>query len=156
MTPEQKTLIRSSFEALAPDADTFAALFYRRLFELDPSLRSLFKISFREQRRKFVDMIHSVVQSLDHLDEIVMVVWQSGKRHGGYGVRAAHYDTVGEALLWALAQQLGEAYTPAMEAAWKEIYGVMATAMKQAASEGSIPRRDVDEVLLHGDGLSKK
>ena len=140
MTPEQKMLVRSSFEMLAPDTDTLAARFYGRLFEIDPSLRPMFTISIRQQGRKFMDMLHSVVQSLDQLDEVVKVVWQLGKRHGGYGVQEAHYDTVREALLWAIAQQLGEQYTPAMEAAWKEIYNLMATTMKQAAAEGSISR----------------
>ncbi len=142
MTPEHKMLVRSSFEALASDADTLAALFYRRLFELDPSLRSMFKISIRQQGHKLMDMLDAVVQHLNQMDEIVMVVWQSGKRHGGYGVREAHYDTVREALLWAIARQLGEQYTPAVGVAWKEVYDLMATTMKQAAAEGIIPCHD--------------
>lgn len=140
MTPEQKMLVRSSFEALLPDTDTLAAMFYRRLFELDPSLRPMFTISIRLQGHKFMEMLHSVLQHLDRLDEIVMTVWQLGKRHGGYGVQEAQYDTVREALLWAIAQQLGERYTLAMEAAWKEVYNLMAATMKQAAAEGSISR----------------
>ena len=140
MTPEQKMLIRSTFQVLASDADTLAARFYCRLFELDPSMRSMFKISIRQQGHKFMDMLNSVVESLEQLDEVVTVVWQSGKRHGGYGVREEHYDTVREALFGAIAEQLGEQYTPAVEAAWKEVYDLMAATMKQAAAEGVIPR----------------
>jgi hemoglobin-like flavoprotein len=140
LTPEQKLLVRSSFEVLAPDAEILTARFYGRLFELDPSLRSMFTISIRQQGHKFIEMLRCVMQSIDQLDEVVAVVWQSGKRHGGYGVQEAHYDTVRQALLWAIAQQLKERYTPAVEAAWKEVYNVMAATMKQAAAEGIIPR----------------
>jgi hemoglobin-like flavoprotein len=140
VTPEQKNLVRSSFEAMTPHADAVAALFYRRLFEIDPSIRPLFTISIRQQGQKLMDMLHSVVQAMDQLDEVVTVVWQLGKRHGGYGVQAAHYDTVREALLWAISQQLKEQYTPALATAWQEVYDLMAVTMKQAAAEGIIPR----------------
>ena len=43
MTPEQVTLVQESFELVVPIAETAAVLFYDRLFELDPSLRPLFK-----------------------------------------------------------------------------------------------------------------
>ena len=37
MTPEQKDLVQASFEKVKPIADTAAALFYGRLFNLDPN-----------------------------------------------------------------------------------------------------------------------
>ena len=39
----QIELVQSSFARVEPIADTAAALFYTRLFELDPSLRLMFK-----------------------------------------------------------------------------------------------------------------
>ena len=41
MTPKQIVLVQESFKVL-PAADVAAALFYGRLFELDPSLRDMF------------------------------------------------------------------------------------------------------------------
>jgi len=38
----QKALVQTSFAQVRPIADAAAALFYRRLFELDPTLRPLF------------------------------------------------------------------------------------------------------------------
>ena len=46
-----------------------------------------------------------------------------GRRHAGYGVNDAHYDSVWVALLWTLEQGLGGVWTPDAEAAWKAIYG---------------------------------
>ena len=43
MTPEQTMLVKSSWEKVLPISDKAAELFYGRLFELDPELKSLFK-----------------------------------------------------------------------------------------------------------------
>ena len=51
MTPEQKTLVQNSFEQVLPIADVAAELFYGRLFELDPSLRHLFRGDMKAQGR---------------------------------------------------------------------------------------------------------
>jgi len=56
-----------------------------------------------------------------------------GRRHVGYGVTDAHYDTVGGALLWTLEKGLGAAFTSEMKDAWATVYGVLATVMKDAA-----------------------
>ena len=39
LTQAQVTLVRETFAVIAPIADDAAARFYRRLFELDPSLQ---------------------------------------------------------------------------------------------------------------------
>jgi hypothetical protein len=51
MTPADKTLVQTTFATLVPIADQAAALFYGRLFEIDPSLRRLFKGDLGEQER---------------------------------------------------------------------------------------------------------
>jgi hypothetical protein len=52
MTPQQKVLVQTTFARIAPSADEAAAMFYERLFELDSTLRPLFKGDLREQGRK--------------------------------------------------------------------------------------------------------
>ena len=138
MTPEQITLIQTSFAQVLPIADTAAALFYGRLFELDPSLKPLFKGDMHEQGRKLMTMIRVVVNGLSRLDQLVPAIQELGRRHAGYGVRADHYATVGAALLWTLGQGLGQQFTPEVEAAWAAAYTVLAETM-QAATE--VPER---------------
>ena len=134
MTPENQALVRDLFALVVPIAPRAAALFYDRLFELDPSLRPLFTGDMREQGRKLMAMIGMAVASLDTLETIVPAVADLGRRHTSYGVQPAHYDTVGAALLWTLDQELGEAFTPAVEAAWKEVYTTLAAVMKNQPS----------------------
>ena len=135
MTPEQKTLVQESFGKVAPIADQAAALFYRRLFELDPGVKPLFKTDLDEQGRKLMQMIATAVNGLDDLEALVPAVQDLGRRHVAYGVKDEHYETVGTALIWTLEQGLGEDFTPETQAAWVTGYGVLATTMKDAAAE---------------------
>lgn len=133
MTPEKIALVRSSWQQVLPIKDTAAQLFYGQLFELDPSLRSLFKGDMVEQGRKLMMIINTAVNSLDDLGPILGAVEDMGRHHVAYGVTEAHYDTVGSALIWTLGQGLGEQFTPAVKDAWVETYTTLASAMKQAA-----------------------
>ena len=135
LTPSQKMLVQNSFTSIAPIADDAAALFYRRLFELDPTLRAMFRGDMADQRRKLMQMITAAVKGLDHLDRLVPVVEELGRRHAAYGVADAHYDTVGAALLWTLEKGLGIAFTSDVREAWAAVYGLLAGTMKQAARD---------------------
>ncbi|MBC8074891.1 MAG: hemin receptor [Chloroflexales bacterium] len=130
MTPEQIALVQRSFAHVAPIANTAAALFYQRLFELDPSLRMLFRGDMQAQGQKLMAMLTLVVSGLSRLDELVPVVQRLGQRHAGYGVQAEHYDTVGAALIWTLQQGLGAAFTLQVEAAWVAAYTLLAETMQ--------------------------
>ena len=133
MTPEQKTLVTQSFEQVLPIADLAASLFYNRLFELDPTLRPMFRGDMQEQGRKLMLMLRVAVANLNRLDVLIPAVQQLGARHGAYGVQPAHYATVGTALLWTLEQGLGPAFTPEVRAAWTTVYTTLAEIMQQAA-----------------------
>jgi hemoglobin-like flavoprotein len=130
MTPRQVELIRASWTEVEPIQDVAATLFYDRLFELDPLLRRLFRrTDMAAQKKVLMQTLAVVVRSLDRLDQLVPAVQALGRRHAGYGVRATHYETVGDALLWTLGQGLGDAFTPELRDAWAEAYGVLAAVM---------------------------
>jgi hemoglobin-like flavoprotein len=133
MNPEQIMLVQTSFVLVMPIADTAAALFYQRLFELDPSLRPMFRGDIQEQGRKLMSMLKIAVNGLTRLDQLVPAVRELGQRHARYGVRDEHYDTVAAALLWTLGQGLGVAFTPEVEQAWVAAYTLLAGTMKAAA-----------------------
>ena len=138
VTAVQKTLVQDTFDSIAPIADDAAALFYRRLFELDPSLRAMFRGDMAEQRRKLMNMIGAAVRGLNRLEQLVPVVQDLGRKHVGYGVEDRHYDTVGAALLWTLEKGLGSAFTPEVKEAWAAVYGLLASTMQDAAREALV------------------
>jgi hemoglobin-like flavoprotein len=118
MTPEQETLVQTSFAKLAPIADAAATLFYEDLFRRDPALRSLFKADMAEQRRKLMAMLATAVAHVHDWDKISAQVAALGRRHVAYGVKPADYDTVGAALMATLETGLGDEFTENVRDAW--------------------------------------
>ncbi|HWE75745.1 MAG TPA: globin family protein [Stellaceae bacterium] len=133
MTPEQISLVQTSFAKVLPIADQAAALFYDRLFEVAPEVKPLFRGDMKVQGAKLMAAIRMVVAGLDRLDTIVPVAQDLAKRHVAYGVESAHYQIVGTALLWTLSNGLGDAFTPETEAAWTAAYGALSEVMIAAA-----------------------
>jgi len=137
MTRQEIDLIKTSFAKVAPIADQAAAIFYARLFELDPSLRELFHGDMAEQGKKLMQMIGLAVAGLDRLETLVPAVRQMGLRHAGYGVRDEHYETVGDALLWTLAKGLEGELAAETRVAWGKTYWLLAGTMKSGARDGA-------------------
>ena len=135
MTEQQVRLVQQTFMRVLPISDLAAQLFYKRLFELDPSLRPMFKGDMQEQGRKLMQMIGMTVQGLSVPGEIMGLVADLGRKHVEYGVIDAHYDTVRTALMWTLSQGLGADFTPEVKTAWTEAYEFLAKVMKDAAAE---------------------
>ena len=134
MTSHQIALVQRTFQIVQPILEPAAMLFYDRLFELDPSLRRLFRTPREEQALKLGQALTIVVKSIDRPDQIRGAVEALGHRHVAYGVRDEHYTTVGLALLWTLEQGLGDAFTPEVREAWSAAYGWLAFTMQRAAA----------------------
>lgn len=133
MTPQQIALVQSSWQQVLPIRSTAADLFYARLFEVAPEVRMLFRRDVHSQGAMLMAMLDAVVSGLSRLDELLPTAQALARRHVGYGVRPAHYDSVGVALLWTLEQGLGPAFSADLRSAWTSAYRMLADAMKQAA-----------------------
>ncbi len=133
LTVEQKCLIRDSWQSVLLIQEQVAALFYARLFELDPSVKKLFKGKLDFQGDKLMMTLNVVVNALDDLTDVEAMLQAMGKRHLIYSVELAHFETVGSALIWALQQGLGESFHEEVSDAWVIAYGLIATTMKEAA-----------------------
>ncbi len=134
LTETQIWLVQTSFAKVAPIADKAAELFYERLFQLDPSLRKLFRGDMKAQGKKLMSMIAAAVKGLNDLNGLVPVLQGLGQRHAGYGVQDKDYATVGQALIWTLEQGLGKEFNHDVRQAWIAVYTVIADTMKAAAA----------------------
>lgn len=137
-----KQIIKDTWRLVVPIADTAADLFYKRLFELQPSYQQYFKGDMKEQKRKLLAMLGFIVKSLDwpesawrddvaDEDDLFLVVLALGRRHSElYHIPDASYATVGEALLWTLDYGLGKKFDAPARAAWTKVYTLVANTMK--------------------------
>ena len=136
MTPEQKRLVEHTWKQVAPIADAAAEIFYRRLLEIDPSTRKLFRATdMVAQRKKLLQKLSFAINGLNNLDALASKVEDLGRRHARYGVTDAQYDSVGAALLWTLERGLGHAWTPAVASAWTEVYQLLSRIMRKAVAQ---------------------
>lgn len=134
MTPEQITLVQLSFERLGPQLPAMATRFYQELFARDPALRPMFTTPLAQQEARFAEKLTEIVRTMPRLDDLLTHTRALGAQHTGYGVRATHYQTVGNALLAALAAILGDSFDPPTRQAWTLAYNLVAETMLEGAA----------------------
>ena len=81
MTPDQIKAIQESFARVAPISAQAAALFYGRLFEIEPSAKPLFRGDMQEQGRKLMATLAVVVNGLGNLETILPAASALAKSH---------------------------------------------------------------------------
>lgn len=133
LTSKQIELVENSWDYALINAHDTGAIFYRKLFSLNPGLRPLFKGDLNSQAQKFVAMITFAVHKLNNIEDILEDVRALGARHKGYAIDAAHYDTVGIALLWTMEKALGKTWNDEVRDAWLAVYDALAKTMIEAS-----------------------
>jgi nitric oxide dioxygenase len=74
-----------------------------------------------------------VVNGLTNLEMILPAASSLARRHVSYGVKPAHYASVGEALLWTLEKGLGDAWNAQTASAWATAYQTLSGFMIREA-----------------------
>jgi len=142
-------LIRESYAQVAPRAEEATRFFYAMLFAIAPATRELFAANMEVQRSRFWRALVHIVQNVDRPDELVPFLDQLGRDHRKFGVLAQHYDAMGTALVTALKQYAGPAWTPQVEKAWRDAYGLIAKTMQEAADSEASPAWWTARVVDH-------
>jgi hemoglobin-like flavoprotein len=134
MSPEAVRLVRESWAQVESTRLELAHAFYRHLFRIAPATQRLFgNVPPAVQEEKFADMLNEIVRVIDRPYQLLPQVTLLGRRHMQYGVTAEDYAPVGDALLIALEERLGTAFTPRVRAAWNEAYQTLAHTMVRHA-----------------------
>lgn len=120
------TTLRDSFTLIAERNPQITTRFYEIFFDKYPEVRPMF--GRRSQREQEAMLTQALVAVLDHLEDgpfLGDTLRALGARHVGYGVRDDMYAWVGDALLSAFAEVLGDEFTPRVRDAWTEAYGAI-------------------------------
>ncbi|HVJ46471.1 MAG TPA: globin domain-containing protein [Luteolibacter sp.] len=133
LDPEQKHRLRKTFALVERQSHVAALVFYQRLFELDPSLRPLFKTDIEVQANKLMEMLGAALSLLERPEELTEVLEELGARHVNYGVKTEHYATVGQALLDMLASVLDKEFDANTRIAWTDLYVAISETMLRGA-----------------------
>ena len=110
--PKQKKPIQGTWAQVVPIADQAAAIFYQRLFEIDPSTRPLFRSTDMAQQRKKLLQVLGWRCRRSTISARSKTVEDLGRRHAGYGVKDAITIRSVSRCSGRLEQGLGNAWTP--------------------------------------------
>lgn len=133
ITNYQRVLVQSSFAKLIENIDTATVVFFDQLFQIDPSLKSLFIGEMSVQGRKMIQTLLVIVNTLNDPAAVGSVIRETSLRHVTYGVKEEYYEPVGRALIATIRQSLGAESSPEIEEAWAAAYDLVATIAKAAA-----------------------
>lgn len=131
---DQLRLLEASFDKIKPNAMAFSDCFHRHLFKNHPEVEPMFSdISLELQEKKLVASLALIVENLHNPEALSHALQALGAYHVGKGTLVEHYPYVGQALLQAFADYLGDDWTPEVADAWKAAYKTISKIMLDGA-----------------------
>ncbi|MFK2826144.1 NO-inducible flavohemoprotein [Bacillus sp. B190/17] len=127
----QKTIdiVKSTAPVLEERGKDITTHFYKSMFAAHPELLDIFNHANQQQGRQqtaLATTVYAAARYIDQLEVLIPAVTQISHKHRSLGVKAEHYPIVGEFLLKAIKEVLGDAATDEIIDAWAEAYGVIA------------------------------
>ncbi|MBM6618506.1 NO-inducible flavohemoprotein [Bacillus suaedaesalsae] len=131
-------IIKSTVPVLKEHGTTITTRFYELLFSKNPDLLNIFNHVNQKQGRQqtaLANAVYAAAVHIDQLEAILPAVKQIAHKHRSLGVKAEHYPSVGENLLQAIKDVLGDAATDEIISAWADAYGVIANVFISVENE---------------------
>lgn len=122
------TVVKATVPALEQYGPLITETMYRRLFEND-HIAALFNQANQQKGTQRLALAHAVLayaRNIENLEVLGAAVERIAQKHIGYAILPEHYPFVGQALLGAIEEVLGDAATPDILAAWGEAYWFLA------------------------------
>ena len=154
MPHSYRLLVKNNIDSFGKKIDVVSQIFYRELFYLDISLKTVFHGDVVFLNRKFSNML-ATFKNVKHLEKITASVEKMGERHVmQYQSQLEHFPTVEKALMIALKEYLGDGFTEELEQAWhqvfKEVADIMTDAMKKVApADILVTEKQVDKQMVN-------
>ncbi|KTT83805.1 MULTISPECIES: globin domain-containing protein [Mammaliicoccus] len=129
LSEQTKEIVKQTVPVLEQYGNEITKVFYQRMFEAHPELLNIFNKSNQKQGKQQTALAQTVLAAakhIDHLEVIVPNVNQIAHKHRALQVKEEHYPIVGEFLLKAIKEVLGDAATDDIMNAWEEAYGEIA------------------------------
>ncbi|MGB3512016.1 MAG: globin domain-containing protein [Microcoleaceae cyanobacterium] len=127
----QKTIdiVKSTAPILKKQGKQITTRMYEIMFENHPEIKSQFDMSAQadgSQPAKLATAVYSYATHIDDLPGLKSMVEKIAHRHVQTHVQAEQYSVVGECMLQAMQDVLGETATPEVMVAWAEAYEALA------------------------------
>ncbi|WP_244817366.1 NO-inducible flavohemoprotein [Caballeronia sp. Lep1P3] len=138
LTQRTKDIVKATAPVLAQHGYSIIQRFYSRLFEAHPELKNVFNMAHQEQgqqQQALARAVYAYAENIEDPGSLAAVLANIAHKHASLDVRPEHYPIVGEHLLGAIKDVLGDAATDDIIAAWAQAYGNLADALMGMESE---------------------
>ncbi|HDR9350583.1 NO-inducible flavohemoprotein [Burkholderia multivorans] len=129
LTQQTKDIVKATAPVLAQHDYDIIQCFYRRLFDAHPELKNVFNMTHQQQgqqQQALARAVYAYAENIEDPGSLAAVLKNIANKHASLGVRPEHYPIVGEHLLGAIKETLGDAATDAIVSAWALAYGNLA------------------------------
>ncbi|MDR3099785.1 MAG: NO-inducible flavohemoprotein [Paraburkholderia sp.] len=138
LTQKTKDIVKATAPVLADHGYAIITHFYKRLFEAHPELKNVFNMAHQEQgqqQQALARAVYAYAENIEDPSSLMAVLKNIANKHASLGVRPEHYPIVGENLLAAIKDVLGDAATDDIISAWAQAYGNLADVLMGMESE---------------------
>ncbi|ENH98471.1 bifunctional nitric oxide dioxygenase/dihydropteridine reductase 2 [Gracilibacillus halophilus YIM-C55.5] len=124
---DQQTIetVKSTVPVLEKYGKDITSRFYQRLFHKHPELKNIFNQTNQRignQPQALANAVYAAAANIDQLETILPEVKQIAHKHRSLNIQPEHYPIVGENLLAAMQDVLGDAATDDIIDAWEKAY----------------------------------
>ncbi|MBG9455523.1 dihydropteridine reductase [Lysinibacillus sphaericus] len=135
---ETVQIIKATVPVLEVHGVEITKTFYKNMFQAHPELLNIFNHTNQEKGRQqtaLANTVYAAAVHIENLEAILPAVMLIAHKHRSLGILPEHYPIVGENLLKAIKEVLGDAATDDIINAWAEAYGVIADIFIQVEEE---------------------
>lgn len=125
-------IINATLPVVAEHAEAITTHFYQRMFANHPELKNIFNQTHQitgRQPRALAAAVYAAAAHLEDMTTILPALERIAQKHRSLQIKPDQYPIVGENLLGAIQEVLGNAATDEIIDAWAEAYGVIADAL---------------------------
>lgn len=131
LSPQSEEIIKATAGVVAEHSVQITEAFYPHMFAAHPELMRVFNKANQAIGEQPRALAASVVAYAVHLidpdaPDFTPVMQRIAHKHVSLGITAPEYTIVGQHLMWAVGEVLGDAVTPEVAAAWDEVYWLFA------------------------------
>ncbi|MGG5254398.1 NO-inducible flavohemoprotein [Neobacillus sp. SM06] len=128
LDPKKLEIIKATLPVVQEHGEAITKRFYQRMFERHPELRNIFNQTHQRtghQPKALADAVYGAAANIEDFSQIMPILERIGEKHRSLQIKPEHYPIVGENLLAAIKEILGEAATNEIMDAWADAYHVI-------------------------------
>ncbi len=133
-TAQTLKIVKATVPVLEEHGNAITTVFYQNMFANHPELLDIFNETNQKlgrQQTALATTVLAAAKHLEHLEVLLPQVTEIGHKHRALQILPEHYPIVGEHLIGAIKQVLGEAANDDIIEAWTEAYDEIANVFIQ-------------------------